>query len=108
MAITYTWNIERLDCFPQAEGQTDVVFTAFWQLTATDGTNTSSAFGSQAITYKAGETFTPYASLTKDQVVGWVQAAMVPGRIQELETNLAVAIGDIVNPPVVTPALPWA
>jgi len=36
--ITYTWTVSQLDCYPQADNQTDVVFNIHWQLTCTDGT----------------------------------------------------------------------
>jgi hypothetical protein len=108
MSVTYNWVVERMDCFPQMQDQTNVVFTVFWRLDATDGTHTSSVFGAQAIPYTDLTGFTPYATLTQDQVVGWVQAAMYPGRVNELEANLAIGIQNLVDPPVVTPALPWA
>jgi hypothetical protein len=108
MSVTYNWIVERMDCFPQMQDQANVVFTVFWRLDATDGTHTCSAFGSQAIPYADLSGFTAYATLTQDQVVGWVQAAMYPGRVNELEANLAIGIQNLVDPPVVTPALPWA
>jgi len=108
MSVTYNWVVERMDCFPQIEGEANVVFTVFWRLDATDGVYTSSAFGSQAIPYTDLTSFTPYADLSQSQVIGWVQAAMYPGRVGELETNLAVALQNLANPPIVTPGLPWA
>lgn len=27
MAITHTWNVVQMDCYPQADGETDVAFT---------------------------------------------------------------------------------
>ena len=37
MANTYTWSFPTLTAYPQAEGQTDVVYTEHWTLTGTDG-----------------------------------------------------------------------
>jgi hypothetical protein len=108
MSLTYNWIVERMDCLPTEQGQTNVVFTVFWRLEATDGTHTAAAFGSQAIPYADLADFTPYANLTQNQVTGWVKSAMYPGRVAELEANLETAIQNMVNPPVVTPALPWA
>jgi len=108
MSITYNWIVERMDCLPTWQDQTNVVFTVFWRLEATDGTHTCSAFGSQAIPYADLSGFTAYATLTQDQVTSWVKSAMYPGRVDELEANLATAIQNLINPPVVTPALPWA
>ena len=109
MAITNTWNITQLDCYPQAEGETDVVFTAHWTLTGDDGEgHVGSVYGSVGVTYEAGEPYTPYADLTQEQVVGWVQDALGEEQVAAYEANVAQQIEDQINPPVVTPPLPWA
>jgi hypothetical protein len=108
MATTYQWNITQLDCVPQEEGLADVVVTAYWDVTATDGTYTSSAYGSQPFTLDSTKAFIPYSSLTKDEVVGWVQAAMGIDAVTTLQENLDKQIENQINPPIVTPALPWA
>jgi len=107
MSVTNTWVIEQMDCYPQAEGQTDVVFNADWRVIATDGTYQARSNGSQPITYKAGTPFTPYGALTQDQVVGWVQTAMGYKEVNAIQDRLAVEIQNQSTPPVVTPPLPW-
>ena len=32
MTTTYTWVINQLDCYPEADGEQDVVFTVHWSL----------------------------------------------------------------------------
>ena len=108
MAITNTWTVTAMDCYPEAEGETDVVFTVHWQLGATDGTYNGSVYGTVGVTYTAGSPYTPYADLTQDQVVGWVQAALGEEQVAAYEANVAQQIADQANPPVVTPPLPWA
>lgn len=107
MSITNTWSVVQMDCYPQADGETDVVFTAHWTLTATDGTYTGSVYGSQAVTVDPAAPFTPYADLTEEQVVGWVQDAMGAEQVAAYEDNVAGQIANQINPPVVTPDLPW-
>jgi hypothetical protein len=51
--------------------------------------------------------FTPYADLTEAQVIGWVQDAMGEEVVAGYEANVAQQIADQINPPVVTPPLPW-
>jgi hypothetical protein len=106
MANTYTWTVTAMDCYPQEGGNTDVVFTVHWTCSGTDGTYSSSVYSTCGVTYTAGSPFTPYASLTQDQVLGWIWA----GGVDKTATEAAVAqqIANQVNPPVVTPALPWA
>ncbi len=48
------------------------------------------------------------ANLTQDQVIGWVQNALGFDQCAQLAANLDQQIEAQINPPVVTPALPWA
>jgi hypothetical protein len=108
MPNTYTWVIEQLDCYPEKDGHTDVVFTAHWRLNGTDGTNTATVYGTVGLTYEPGQPYTPYADLTQAQVVGWVQVALDSEQVQALTDNVAAQLAAIANPPVVAPPLPWA
>jgi hypothetical protein len=105
--MDYQWNIQALDCVPQEDGKTDVVVTAHWTVSATDGTYTSSAYGTQSFTYDASKAFIPYADLTLSEVVAWVQAAMGVDAVTALQENLDKQIQNQINPPIVTPPLPW-
>ena len=107
MAITNTWAVVQMDCYPELDGDTDVVFTVHWTLTGVDGDYTGSVYGSQALTLDPGAPFTPYADLTEAQVIGWVQAAMGAEQVAVYEANVAGQIANQINPPVVTPPLPW-
>jgi len=108
MAITNTWAVVQMDAYPEADGETDVVFNVHWTLTGTDGTYTGGVYGSQAVTLNPDEPFTPYADLTEAQVIGWVQDAMGAEQVAAYEANVAQQIADQIDPPVVTPPLPWA
>lgn len=108
MANTYTWVIEQMECAAQEAGKTDVVITVHWRQNATNGTYNATVYGTAALTYTAGSPFTPYADLTQEQVVGWVQAALGTEQCAQLTANLDAQIANQVNPPVVTPPLPWA
>jgi hypothetical protein len=107
MAITNTWDVVRMDAYPELDGETDVVFSVYWTLAATDGTYSSSVYGSVGVSRGEGAAFTPYEDLTLAQVVGWVQDALGKEQIANLETNVAEQIANQINPPVVTPQLPW-
>ncbi len=108
MANTYTWVIEAMDCVPQEDGETDVVITVHWRQNATGGTYNATVYGTVGLAYTAGSPFTPYANLTQQQVIGWVQDALGAERCAEITANLDAQIANQVNPPVVTPPLPWA
>ena len=105
MTTQYNWNICNLNCYPEAEGETDVVFQVNWQCGATDGTLNASSYGSVQVTYAAGDPFVPYADLTQDQVFGWVWASGVDK--DAVEANLQKMIDEQKSPTVITPTLPW-
>ena len=105
---TTTWIVEQMSCYPTYESETDVVFNVAWRANATDGTYSATAYGTQGVTYTAGSPFTPYDQLTQDQVIGWVQAAMGQEQVDAIDASLATNIANQVNPPVVTPPLPWS
>ena len=111
MAVSYFWTINPLEAYPTASGEIDVVFTAHWQLHATeevDGTTyTAQSIGTQGLTYTSGSSFTPFEELTLEQVQGWVENAMGTGSVDNLKAGLATQIANQINPPVVTLQSPW-
>ena len=107
MTITNTWAVVQMDAYPEEDGETDVVFNVHWTLTGTDGTYSGSVYGSQGVNIDPDAPFTPYADLTEAQVIGWVQAALGEEQVASYEANVAQQIADQMDPPVVTPPLPW-
>ena len=109
MTITTTWIIEKIDCYAQFDGKTNVVFTIHWRVNGTDGAYTDTNYGTINVPYRTTDsTFTPYASLTQDQVLGWVKDTMGTAIVDDIEAGLGIRIAYLVNPPVISPALPWA
>jgi hypothetical protein len=111
MAATYFWTINPLEAYPTASGETDVVFTAHWQLHATETvgetTYTAQSIGTQGLTYTSGSAFTPFEELTLEQVQGWVEGAMGEEQVNNIKAGLATQIANQINPPVVTLTSPW-
>lgn len=115
MAISNVWAIQQMDCYPEADGETDVVFAVHWTLTGSesavvDGKDkvcVGSVYGSQGVALDPSAPFVPYASLTEAQVIGWVKDALGEEQVASLEANVAEQIANQINPPVVQPALPW-
>lgn len=101
---TFNWTIQSMPAYPQAEGQTDVVFQVNWQCNAQDNGYQANSFGSVPVTYVAGSPYTPYDQLTQEQVWGWINPSIDR---PEIEANLQAMIDLQKNPPVVTPPLPW-
>ena len=105
MTATITWSVTAMDAYPQAEGQTDVVFTVHWTCAGVQDTYQASVYSTCNVTYSSGTPYTPYPQLTQDQVLGWIWASGV----DKTATEAAVQqqINNQINPPVVTPKLPW-
>ena len=105
--ISYVSNVNSMSCYPQAEGESDVVFSVLWTMSATDGTYHASASRSCDVTYEAGTPYTPYDQLTQEQVIGWVYSATPEKDIEEMQASLAEQINAQAQPTVVSPPLPW-
>jgi len=110
MSATIVWNISQLDCLPQSPEGVDYVVTAHWQCNGSEvsGSNTysGSTYGTASFSVVQGESFTPYANLTQDQVLGWCWANGVDKAANE--ANVQQQIDNQINPPIVSPPLPWA
>lgn len=106
MTTQITWTISQLDCYPQADGHTDVVTTAHWQCTGTDGTFTGQVYSTCSFPPPEGPDWTPYDQLTQDQVLGWCWENGVDK--DATEAAVQTQIDNQINPPVISPPLPWA
>jgi hypothetical protein len=102
---TFTWNVSAIDCYPQADGETNVVFNVHWTLVGTQDTYSGSVYSTCGVPAPTG-TFTPYADLTQDQVLGWIWANGVDK--DSAEAAVQAQIDAQITPTVVQPALPWA
>ena len=108
MAVVNTWSVAQLDAYPEAEGHSDVVFGVHWRLDGVDGEHAGGVYGSVGVTLDPDAPFVPYADLTEAQVIGWVQDALGEEQVASYEANVAQQIANQINPPVVTPPLPWS
>ena len=107
---TWTWTIQSMHQWPSGTNAGYVV-NINWLLTGTDGTQTASIEGNtQYSVTDATPDFTPYAQLTQDTVIGWVQASLGETGISNTQANVQGQINSLENPPVspTTEPLPWA
>ena len=103
--ITYDWNISQLDCYTQQDGHNDVVFTVHWTCSGVFADTYGSVYSTCSVPAPEGS-FTPYADLTQDQVLGWIWA----NGVDKDATQAAVEqqIQEKIAPTVQTPPLPWS
>jgi len=97
MSATITWTVTQMDCYPQADNQTDVVFTVHWTCAGVQGDYTGSVYSTTGVSYQPGTPYTPYTDLTQEQVLGWVWASGV----DQAATEAAVQqqINNQITPP---------
>ena len=109
MATTYTWTINAMYTVQQPDP--DYVVNVLWTLSGVDGEYTASIDGNTQLAVEADKPdFTPYADLTPQIVIGWVQESLGEQGIANFEANVQGQIDSQINPPVTpqnTP-LPWA
>lgn len=105
MATVITWNISQLDCLPNTEVGNDYVITAHWSCNGVDGEYSARNYGTCSFSVQEGEEFVPYDELTQNQVLSWCWNSGVDKAATEL--SVEQAIENQINPPVVTPPLPW-
>ena len=107
MSNSYNWIISQLECYPEHDNHTDVVFTVHWRRQATDGTHTADIYGSQSVTLDPDAPFTAYADLTEAQVIGWLEDAFGAETLAAQVASLDKQIEDQINPPIVRKPNPW-
>lgn len=96
--MTITWSISNLD----RQTSDGFVTTAHWVCSGVDGDAHASVYATAS--WPAGHVTTPYASLTQDQVLGWVWQ-----QIDKAATEAAVTaqLNKLKSPPV-SHGTPWS
>jgi hypothetical protein len=95
--MTTTYTINQLD----RNTSDDFVTTVHYNVTKTDGEFSASIYGT--INFSADTPETPYASLTKEQVIEWVKDKLGE---EVIEASLAAQIEAKKNPTTAT-GTPW-
>jgi hypothetical protein len=95
----YTWGVAQMSRHT-ADG---IVFTVHYTVAASDGTYSSSAYGSIGLEQPEGEVI-PYADLTPELVIGWVQGKL---NVEEIEAALQAQI-DQQRTPTTAQGVPWS
>jgi hypothetical protein len=103
----YSMIITHMTCYPQYQGQNNVVASVNWRYTATDGTYSALELGITDIPFQSNTPFVPYDQLTQDQVARWVKDTLGPGIMAKLQKSLDTSIEGQANPPLVTLRPTW-
>ena len=96
---TTTWGVAQMERHT-ADG---IVFTVHYTVGANDGTYSSSAYGSIGLEQPEGDVI-PYADLTPEIVIGWVQDKL---NVEEIEAALQAQL-DQQRTPTTAAGVPWS
>jgi hypothetical protein len=106
---TYTWAVTALYTETIAIEQ-DYVVMANYEVVGVDGEYTASFSNIARFSTESVSEFIPYADLTNEIVVGWIQEELGEDGVANLEACIQGQIDSLINPPVspqITP-LPWS
>tara|TARA_R100001443_G_scaffold61008_1_gene71271 strand:- start:19 stop:333 length:315 start_codon:yes stop_codon:yes gene_type:complete len=102
MATTFTWAVAQLD----RETADGYVFTAHYTVNAKNDTYSAGAYGSVAL--ERPETLVPFASLTEEQVIGWIQDKLGGAeKVTEIQDALQKQL-DEQEAPSKASGVPWS
>jgi len=111
MANTYSCNIVALDTYPSKDSLSDVVYNIHYSYVGTSSEEDSdgnaysaSVIGTIAIGEPDADSFTAFADLTEETVVGWAEAAL---DLDELKANVDGQITEKITPSQETKQVPW-
>lgn len=121
MAVTHTWSVDPSLNTRTQDGLSEVVFSVVWRLSSeetVDGTTYSITSANQ-ISLNTDNldpaTFTAFADLTEDQVVGWAKSTIDANAAEgegvtcaEWEAGHDRNIAKQINPPTAVETAPWA
>ena len=113
--MAVTWNVVSLDATKTVGSLSDVVSTVHW--TASDSetvgsgdsavVHSGSSYGCVGLAEADSSSFTAYASITKDNAIAWVKAALGSDEVTRIETSIAAQITESKTPTTST-GVPWS
>jgi hypothetical protein len=104
MTTAITWNIAQLE----RTTADNIVITAHYTVDANDGTYSASAYGSIGLEQPDPNNIIPFADLTKNLVIGWVQDKLGGDeKVEEIEAALQAQL-DEQAAPTTAQGVPWS
>ena len=106
------WKVTAMDCYPNLSGQKDYVFYVHWDCLSSysgisGGPFYGRSFGATNVPESTG-LYTPYDELTETGVLSWIWSIIGEDGKNSYEQQSLSQIYDKLNPPIITPPLPWS
>jgi hypothetical protein len=110
MSITYTWKVTGIKVKDEGPNANAVVQT-YWTKTGEDEDGNKGTFNGAtpftSTTMPEGSTFVPFAELTEEIVLSWIQDVVVDNYETHVNEQIQKQI-DVIKNPVAEATLPWA
>jgi hypothetical protein len=103
--ITYTKTIISMQAYKEIDGESNVVFGVSWSLVGTENGFTATCPATTYVPYTAGQPFIPYADLTQEQVLAWIDQYTPLAQMQSFQNAVSFSLQQ--QQQQETPALPW-
>jgi len=108
MTIEFTTTITGMEAYPLYEAVPLYVFRVYWNYLGSDSVYETAMQGSTDIPASDPQSAIPYADLTEEQVMGWIQEYTPAWMFEEYTDKITAWITAQYTPSVVNPPLPWA
>lgn len=108
--MTPNWIIERLYVKPTVDGFQNVVITADWRCNGSEQQEgrefAGTCYGQTSFPSPDPAAFTDFEKLTQEDVMSWLFASGIDKNA--VEASVQNQIDNQINPPIISPPLPWA
>jgi hypothetical protein len=104
--MTHTWKITKIKTV-DTENVTDAVVQTYWQKIGTDENGNEGVFTGATPFLQSSinpENFVPYAQLTEQTIIGWIQNVVVGSYAEYVNDQIQKQID---AKSIKTPELPW-
>ena len=108
MTITFTTTITSMEAYPIKDGVPLYVFRVYWNYEGKDSSFSTAMQGSTDVPTSDPQSATPYADLTLEQVMGWVQTYTPAWMWSEYTDKITAWITAQYTPATLNPPLPWS
>ncbi len=108
MANQIKWQINALECYPEVNGNKNVVFMIRWECLAFDEKYNASANGTQTLSLNDSTSFIDYKDLTEAIVMSWFKTALGLDSVNAIEQSVTERLEKQKTPAIVSLPLPWS
>lgn len=104
----YVWHIERMDAYTNKDGFENYVYNIWWRVNGGYKGAKATIAGQQPVGADTGpDSWTPYDQITEQEAIAWVQSAMTPLGVSNVQNTLLSMMLNQIAPPASAQPLPW-